>query len=268
MGDRWLDVRLGRTFKPDVKAAKYPHISPYVYAANNPIYFIDPDGKDIIVNYVPGKDGKGGTLNITVNAKIIDLRTNSHPADAVALKSDLVAQANKYLDGLYNTGFDDIGSVKVDFTLNLSVVNSLNDIGANDHVIALVDDIGKRQSDNKNKEEVDAIGLARIDGNVMAVEKSIRGQVSFHELLHSLGLGHSDDKDAIMYKSENEQSAMRRGKFTTSEKKEIFNRYLNNPNKTMKYRNANRDDLNSNDSKTELKDFLKGMKYSETKLKK
>ena len=51
MGDRWLDVRLGRTSKLDRKATKYPNISPYSYAANNPIFFIDPDGKVIRVHY-------------------------------------------------------------------------------------------------------------------------------------------------------------------------------------------------------------------------
>ena len=48
MGDRWLDVRLGRTPKMDAKANKYPSLSPYSYAANSPLIFIDPDGKDII----------------------------------------------------------------------------------------------------------------------------------------------------------------------------------------------------------------------------
>ncbi len=47
MGDRWLDVRLGRTSKMDRYATKYPSISSYSYAANNPIFFIDPDGKVI-----------------------------------------------------------------------------------------------------------------------------------------------------------------------------------------------------------------------------
>ncbi len=48
MGDRWLDVRLGRTPKMDKHASKYPAITPYAYAVNNPLYYIDPDGKDII----------------------------------------------------------------------------------------------------------------------------------------------------------------------------------------------------------------------------
>lgn len=47
MGDRWLDVRLGRTPKPDVKAGKYPFISPYAYALNNPLIYVDRDGKEV-----------------------------------------------------------------------------------------------------------------------------------------------------------------------------------------------------------------------------
>ncbi len=48
MGDRWLDVRLGRTSKIDRKSAKYPDISTYVFALNNPIGFVDPDGQEVI----------------------------------------------------------------------------------------------------------------------------------------------------------------------------------------------------------------------------
>lgn len=47
MGDRWLDTRLGRTPKSDRKGTMYPGISPYSYAANNPIYYTDPDGQVI-----------------------------------------------------------------------------------------------------------------------------------------------------------------------------------------------------------------------------
>ena len=46
-GNRLYDPRTGRWFKSDLKAGKYPFFSPYIFVANNPLYFIDPDGKDL-----------------------------------------------------------------------------------------------------------------------------------------------------------------------------------------------------------------------------
>ena len=40
------DARIGRTPSPDPHATSYPYMSPYCYSVNNPIYFIDQDGRD------------------------------------------------------------------------------------------------------------------------------------------------------------------------------------------------------------------------------
>jgi RHS repeat-associated protein len=40
---------VSRWLSPDPLAAKYPNWSPYNYALNNPILYIDPDGMDIII---------------------------------------------------------------------------------------------------------------------------------------------------------------------------------------------------------------------------
>ena len=45
---RYMDPALGRFNTLDPKAEKYYSISPYVYVGNNPMKFIDPDGKKIV----------------------------------------------------------------------------------------------------------------------------------------------------------------------------------------------------------------------------
>ncbi len=44
-GARILDPRVGRWLSTDPISDKYPSLSPYNYCANNPIMFVDPDGK-------------------------------------------------------------------------------------------------------------------------------------------------------------------------------------------------------------------------------
>lgn len=52
LSSRWLC--------PDPLASKYPQVSPYTYCLNNPIIFIDPDGKDveIVIGKPYTKNGK------------------------------------------------------------------------------------------------------------------------------------------------------------------------------------------------------------------
>ncbi len=45
---RYYDAATGRFLTVDPNAVKYPSISPYSYSFNNPLNFVDPDGKDAI----------------------------------------------------------------------------------------------------------------------------------------------------------------------------------------------------------------------------
>ena len=57
-GARYYDPRLSLWISTDPLQEKYPHINSYCYTANNPILFVDPDGKAIIKGAVAAEDLK------------------------------------------------------------------------------------------------------------------------------------------------------------------------------------------------------------------
>ena len=56
---RYYDPRISIFVSVDPLAEKYRNISAYAYVANNPINFVDPDGRDIRIYYNKRKNAKG-----------------------------------------------------------------------------------------------------------------------------------------------------------------------------------------------------------------
>lgn len=54
-GARYYDPKWSIWLSVDPLFAKYPTLSPYIYTANNPVKYIDPDGREIVIR---GSDGK------------------------------------------------------------------------------------------------------------------------------------------------------------------------------------------------------------------
>jgi RHS repeat-associated protein len=70
-GARMMDPQIGRWKSIDPHVDKYRALSPYAAFANNPLIFVDPDGKDIVISQTSRKDGTT-VINITVTGKLIN----------------------------------------------------------------------------------------------------------------------------------------------------------------------------------------------------
>ncbi len=63
-GARIYDPRIGRWLSLDPLQAKYPELSPYNFVANNPILFIDADGREIVLPDVTTQFGQNFQMDI------------------------------------------------------------------------------------------------------------------------------------------------------------------------------------------------------------
>ena len=136
-GARIYDGRIGRWLSTDSKTSKYPGFSPYVYSGNNPISFIDPDGEDWIVSTTTNKKTGVTTINITINAKIVN--NSSKPIDMQKLIKNVRANVER----LYS-GTDASKKLNWKTTLNLEEFkvdkNNQSNLKKSDHFLEIQDD--------------------------------------------------------------------------------------------------------------------------------
>lgn len=96
-GARNYDPAIGRWMNMDALSEKYYPMSPYTYAIDNPMYFVDPDGNYIDIYY--GTDNKQKNRYSYVKDRDYSKITDSFLANAYKTLDALYTSSNVEVDG-------------------------------------------------------------------------------------------------------------------------------------------------------------------------
>jgi RHS repeat-associated protein len=206
-GARIYDSRVGRFLSRDPKFSNYPDLSPYVFSGNNPILFIDKDGKDYSL-YI---DHENKTIIVKATIYTTEGDESSH-AEAMHIAQFWNEQSDKFK---YIVGKkDEAQTYSITFEIEVKVVDNpmeeMNndrrdfvddeekntpDASSNSLTIAETNDPDHQEETSYNRitgeSTIQRLGGCR-EGKIMKVlEQDLNSNEGPHEMGHALGIPHS-----------------------------------------------------------------------------
>ncbi|WP_243416386.1 RHS repeat domain-containing protein [Flavobacterium sp. HTF] len=154
-GARNYDPAIGRWMNIDPLADTYTSVSPYNHVLNNPVFYVDPDGKQIDISGIYKQDKKGNDildksgnriligLNISVTGKLIN--ESGKVFTSKELSSFATRLSNSIKDS-FSSGSEKGFAVNV--TTDITVASSANKLNKTDHAFRIVDNGKLPDSDN------------------------------------------------------------------------------------------------------------------------
>jgi len=197
-GWRNFDASLGRWMNIDPMAEKYYDKSSYVYTLNNPVFFVDPDGREVDVTSLV--KGEGGEDDLWILVQLM-LNLSEMSGEAISYDTDNKGKSILVSKGCGNTCKSDEAS---------SYVNHL--LSSEKTAIVKSTKTGSRAEPTTNEIFLDA---GQIFGVMTALENEGEdsdffntGMMFLHETLHTeVGADYftsdEDKKDKINYRGKN-----------------------------------------------------------------
>jgi RHS repeat-associated protein len=185
-GARMYDPRTGRWMSTDALESKYPYLSSYSYASNNPILYLDFDGNDWIYSTFK-KEGKT-YIKLTFVGAIL----NSSGKDINMKK--LIANQKKEFEKVFGQG-------NVITVFQVREIKSKDELKSNEHLIEIANpnthielkELNKDSNENSFVGGYSPIGgkYVVINGDLVNNDGSLYDKKAIiHEMGHTAGLIH------------------------------------------------------------------------------